>query len=158
MLALVSSYSESGVANCVFCVGTLLRSWYVTPLFVTFCVVHAQSCWNWRPILAACEPVTYDDVTWALKLCEALWPYGLPRQPPLQPGQRSENAGVAGDTPSSLWRKYWKSLLAKAAPASKRSLLVTGAFQVACDRSEEHTSELQSRFGISYAVFCLKKK
>src|ERR1043166_9989657 len=26
------------------------------------------------------------------------------------------------------------------------------------NRSEEHTSELQSRFGISYAVFCLKKK
>jgi len=25
-------------------------------------------------------------------------------------------------------------------------------------KSEEHTSELQSRFGISYAVFCLKKK
>jgi len=25
-------------------------------------------------------------------------------------------------------------------------------------RSEEHTSELQSRFGISYSVFCLKKK
>jgi len=25
-------------------------------------------------------------------------------------------------------------------------------------RSEEHTSELQSRFGSSYAVFCLKKK
>src|ERR1043166_915362 len=25
-------------------------------------------------------------------------------------------------------------------------------------RSEDHTSELQSRFGISYAVFCLKKK
>src|ERR1043166_9780241 len=25
-------------------------------------------------------------------------------------------------------------------------------------RSEEHTSELQSRFGISYALFCLKKK
>ena len=29
--------------------------------------------------------------------------------------------------------------------------------QVQADRSEEHTSELQSRFGISYAVFCLKK-
>src|ERR1043166_9772117 len=26
-----------------------------------------------------------------------------------------------------------------------------------CTRSEEHTSELQSRFGISYAVFCLQK-
>ena len=25
-------------------------------------------------------------------------------------------------------------------------------------RSEEHTSELQSRYVISYAVFCLKKK
>src|ERR1051325_11931222 len=25
-------------------------------------------------------------------------------------------------------------------------------------RSEEHTSELQSPYGISYAVFCLKKK
>ena len=29
---------------------------------------------------------------------------------------------------------------------------------VATDRSEEHTSELQSRPHISYAVFCLKKK
>src|SRR5216117_4230122 len=28
----------------------------------------------------------------------------------------------------------------------------------ACSRSEEHTSELQSPFLISYAVFCLKKK
>src|ERR1043166_6120790 len=27
----------------------------------------------------------------------------------------------------------------------------------AVQQSEEHTSELQSRFGISYAVFCLKK-
>src|ERR1043166_10190521 len=27
-------------------------------------------------------------------------------------------------------------------------------FRVTRDRSEEHTSELQSRFGISYAVFC----
>ena len=27
-----------------------------------------------------------------------------------------------------------------------------------CVRSEEHTSELQSRPHISYAVFCLKKK
>src|ERR1043166_9767299 len=26
------------------------------------------------------------------------------------------------------------------------------------ERSEEHTSELQSRFGISYAVFCSKKR
>src|SRR5216117_2691887 len=29
---------------------------------------------------------------------------------------------------------------------------------IVCNRSEEHTSELQSPFLISYAVFCLKKK
>src|SRR3546814_10050723 len=29
---------------------------------------------------------------------------------------------------------------------------------VHCERSEEHTSELQSLMSISYAVFCLKKK
>src|SRR3546814_9191530 len=31
-------------------------------------------------------------------------------------------------------------------------------FNEAADRSEEHTSELQSLMRISYAVFCLKKK
>src|SRR3546814_10455427 len=34
----------------------------------------------------------------------------------------------------------------------------TGIDAVAADRSEEHTSELQSLMRISYAVFCLKKK
>src|SRR3546814_8088590 len=32
------------------------------------------------------------------------------------------------------------------------------AANLAVDRSEEHTSELQSLMRISYAVFCLKKK
>src|SRR3546814_5129197 len=32
------------------------------------------------------------------------------------------------------------------------------ALQVLANRSEEHTSELQSLMRISYAVFCLKKK
>src|SRR3546814_9363761 len=31
-------------------------------------------------------------------------------------------------------------------------------FRRSCNRSEEHTSELQSLMRISYAVFCLKKK
>src|ERR1043166_9950663 len=34
----------------------------------------------------------------------------------------------------------------------------TSSTRLALPRSEEHTSELQSRFGISYAVFCLKNK
>src|SRR3546814_8238347 len=35
---------------------------------------------------------------------------------------------------------------------------VAGAEKAFHDRSEEHTSELQSLMRISYAVFCLKKK
>src|SRR3546814_4553934 len=34
----------------------------------------------------------------------------------------------------------------------------TDVFDPDADRSEEHTSELQSLMRISYAVFCLKKK
>src|SRR3546814_8138154 len=35
---------------------------------------------------------------------------------------------------------------------------LTGTFINGANRSEEHTSELQSLMRISYAVFCLKKK
>jgi len=35
---------------------------------------------------------------------------------------------------------------------------ITSITTTTSKRTEEHTSELQSRFGISYAVFCLKKK
>src|SRR3546814_10853784 len=44
-------------------------------------------------------------------------------------------------------------LLATCMPSFKSS-----SDSVASDRSEEHTSELQSLMRISYAVFCLKKK
>src|SRR3546814_5805541 len=37
-------------------------------------------------------------------------------------------------------------------------LYAEGFFDAARERSEEHTSELQSLMRISYAVFCLKKK
>src|SRR3546814_7108014 len=37
-------------------------------------------------------------------------------------------------------------------------LLPDAAFGLQSERSEEHTSELQSLMRISYAVFCLKKK
>src|SRR3546814_6108450 len=36
--------------------------------------------------------------------------------------------------------------------------LPIAVYEVQTDRSEEHTSELQSLMRISYAVFCLKKK
>src|SRR3546814_10422938 len=38
------------------------------------------------------------------------------------------------------------------------SSLLVGIIQPRVERSEEHTSELQSLMRISYAVFCLKKK
>src|SRR3546814_4160770 len=49
---------------------------------------------------------------------------------------------------------------AQAAPARPTSAATTKAIQPqrADDRSEEHTSELQSLMRTSYAVFCLKKK
>src|SRR3546814_3396642 len=53
--------------------------------------------------------------------------------------------------------------VARPQPHVGRHLIVARArgVQPACgiaDRSEEHTSELQSLMRISYAVFCLKKK
>src|SRR3546814_8112831 len=39
-----------------------------------------------------------------------------------------------------------------------RDLVACESQQVLVERSEEHTSELQSLMRISYAVFCLKKK
>src|SRR3546814_4389412 len=40
----------------------------------------------------------------------------------------------------------------------KRPLTWCCSSKSSCDRSEEHTSELQSLMRISYDVFCLKKK
>src|SRR3546814_7727091 len=47
----------------------------------------------------------------------------------------------------------WKTLKGGLAIWSGRAVA-----DIAVDRSEEHTSELQSLMRISYAVFCLKKK
>src|SRR3546814_4481262 len=43
-------------------------------------------------------------------------------------------------------------------PTAHPKILQAEAREVVVDRSEEHTSELQSLMRISYAVFCLKKK
>src|SRR3546814_3077967 len=55
---------------------------------------------------------------------------------------------------------HWRSeLISGAAYNLKgRKYSITGAAYSTSDRSEEHTSELQSLMRISYAVFCLKKK
>src|SRR3546814_9972056 len=59
--------------------------------------------------------------------------------------------------------RFWVDAAGLAQPAKGRELELTefahAVFQDnGFDRSEEHTSELQSLMRISYAVFCLKKK
>src|SRR3546814_1604213 len=85
-----------------------------------------------------------------------------------QQGQfRQQMGSMLGQTPWSMmnqlternmemWKDFQENLVAgmgrnpnaSAAPATGKDK----------DRSEEHTSELQSLMCISYAVFCLKKK
>src|SRR3546814_7633958 len=52
-----------------------------------------------------------------------------------------------------LWLAILSNIILGGYTALKHDVLYT-----AYDRSEEHTSELQSLMRISYAVFCLKKK
>src|SRR3546814_8262626 len=58
-------------------------------------------------------------------------------------------------TPSVLLSSN-RRLFANLAPSSASSLVASPRDDA--NRSEEHTSELQSLMRISYAVFCLKKK
>src|SRR3546814_4503767 len=67
---------------------------------------------------------------------------------------RSSMVAMAGSCNTSM-RPVLKCTVAASTPASawsRRSILAMH------DRSEEHTSELQSLMRISYAGFCLKKK
>src|SRR3546814_2974914 len=98
---------------------------------------------------------------------------------------RQEIRGLLGSCPSAVVRRFRRTargsfamtraqledLIARANSGGYRINNLfqyqTGQWQanlrrdvgrVACFRSEEHTSELQSLMRISYAVFCLKKK
>src|SRR3546814_966248 len=56
------------------------------------------------------------------------------------------------------WRSIVHARLEGLGPRAQIDLLRPGASLLPVDKSEEHTSELQSLMRISYAVFCLKKK
>src|SRR3546814_2550596 len=58
---------------------------------------------------------------------------------------------IKGDLPATNWRD-------PAAQQQELGLRHLHQFLRQQERSEEHTSELQSLMRISYAVFCLKKK
>src|SRR3546814_6854719 len=55
-------------------------------------------------------------------------------------------------------RQTLRTLAEDAFGGADQIVLLVGRAIVGGDRSEEHTSELQSLMRISYAVFCLKKK
>src|SRR3546814_1615735 len=75
-------------------------------------------------------------------------------------GQRDVEAeGQVGDqAPGPVERQHEQHDEGKAGKARVEAHLDGIAAEVGADRSEEHTSELQSLMRISYAVFCLKKK
>src|SRR3546814_9122551 len=52
----------------------------------------------------------------------------------------------------------WPSRIAHGGEIRSQFAHVTDVMPTLLERSEEHTSELQSLMRISYAVFCLKKK
>src|SRR3546814_2695944 len=60
---------------------------------------------------------------------------------------------VAARIPADSWEEDWRVMCLPGRMDTQRALIADYA-----NRSEEHTSELQSLMRISYAVFCLKKK
>src|SRR3546814_7529004 len=79
----------------------------------------------------------------------------------VETGSFSAAARLAGTTPSAVSKsveRLERRLGVKLFLRSTRSLTLTVDGTAYYERSEEHTSELQSLMRISYAVFCLKKK
>src|SRR3546814_1375698 len=72
------------------------------------------------------------------------------------PAGRSAGTGDRGAEMKPQYHPLFPDDLSDEAAVALSAFLYDLA--VACERSEEHTSELQSLMRISYAVFCLKKK
>src|SRR3546814_8959865 len=71
-------------------------------------------------------------------------------------GTPEDVAKVAASYTGRYLKEYLKPPAQRETVAAKKT--GNGKRRDAAERSEEHTSELQSLMRISYAVFCLKKK
>src|SRR3546814_981473 len=94
-------------------------------------------------------PPSVRSVTlWRRRLSVSTW---FTSESPISQGTPANLMEVCGEAPvpPTLPEMRMTSALALATPA---------AIVPMPERSEEHTSELQSLMRISYAVFCLKKK
>src|SRR3546814_1707958 len=69
--------------------------------------------------------------------------------------RRAQEAAVAGRPYAERLERVMASLAARITVSASSPKLLAGTGKD--DRSEEHTSELQSLMRKSYAVFCLKK-
>src|SRR3546814_8604355 len=114
------------------------------------------SCTVTPPAAASsCGATASASTPWPLRQtafpasCWRKTPGGLSASKP-EPARQAAHSTVA-DFPEALRALQRSSLRV-------RPDWQAGARTVACPRSEEHTSELQSLMRISYAVFCLKKK
>src|SRR3546814_8110501 len=96
------------------------------------------------------------------------WKPAPSRRSPRTPLVSGMGAGSLTDSSDQITSRYDAALNTKTTSAPKRAKRadpITGPITrepFICaefnERSEEHTSELQSLMRISYAVFCLKKK
>src|SRR3546814_9492377 len=73
-------------------------------------------------------------------------------------GEYRSAIGVVTDLLDDRWDQRIQCIGGRYGIGVSRRSSVTDTFGDDLDRSEEHTSELQSLMRISYAVFCLKKK
>src|SRR3546814_5198905 len=98
--------------------------------------------WRWGVFDGTITPADYNNAWTALRLqYQGIKP---PVDRPADAFDPGAKFHIPGNTP------YTRYFLAR--------ILQFQFYKAACDRSEEHTSELQSLMRISYAVFCLKKK
>src|SRR3546814_2559215 len=74
----------------------------------------------------------------------------------LPPGMALSPAGVLAGTPTASGSFAFDLQVTDSSGGTPAT--GTASYTLAVNRSEEHTSELQSLMRISYAVFCLKKK
>src|SRR3546814_7404714 len=80
----------------------------------------------------------------------------LPEGAEVATGSLRRQAQLAAARPDLRFVGLRGNMATRLAKAAGHDAIVVAA--AALDRSEEHTSELQSLMRISYAVFCLKKK
>src|SRR3546814_7444527 len=77
---------------------------------------------------------------------------------PLPPNMSIWTAAIGRREAIPALVSRWKNLQRAGTLPDRSFILWNGIKYLARERSEEHTSELQSLMRISYAVFCLKKK